>query len=236
MNKVERAIIIAAGNGIRMRPVTSKTPKPLVQVNGVRMIETIIKALKINEIDDIHIVVGHLKEQFDFLKDKYPGVKLIYNPHYDKANNIASLYIARDYISNAVIMDGDQIIYNDSILKPEFKRSGYCAAWADKTDEWLLYLDEDIVKSCSRSGGEDGYQLYSVSFWDQKDGEQLKRDLEYEFEVKKNTDIYWDDIALFCHPDKYKLGIREISHDDLIEIDSIEELAAVDSSYSIYLD
>lgn len=45
MYKVERAIIMAAGLGNRMKPVTSKTPKPLVRVNGVRMIDTVIDGL-----------------------------------------------------------------------------------------------------------------------------------------------------------------------------------------------
>ena len=64
MHKVERAIILAAGIGKRMNPVTLKTPKPLVKVNGVRMIDTIIKALYHNGITEIYIVVGYLKEQF----------------------------------------------------------------------------------------------------------------------------------------------------------------------------
>ena len=67
MSRVARAIIVAAGRGTRMYPVTCKTPKPLVRVGGVRMIDTIIRGLEENGISEIHIVVGYLKEQFESL-------------------------------------------------------------------------------------------------------------------------------------------------------------------------
>ena len=121
MHKVEKAIIMAAGLGNRMHPITLNTPKPLVKVNGIRMIDTVIKGLHINGIYEIYIVVGYLKEQFEALEDEYPGVKLISNPYFDTCNNISSLYVARNYIENAIILDGDQIIYNPAILAPEFK-------------------------------------------------------------------------------------------------------------------
>ena len=69
-------------------------------------------------------MVGYLKEQFVPLSTEYPGVRLIENPYFDSCNNIASLYEARDHIENAIILDGDQIIYNPDNLAPEFARSG----------------------------------------------------------------------------------------------------------------
>ena len=65
----------------------------------------------------------------------------------------------------------------------------------------------------------------------EEDGQKLKVDLEYQFEVEKNYDIYWDDVALFCSPQNYDLGIREMNLDDVIEIDTIDELRLVDKSY-----
>lgn len=237
MYKVKRAIIMAAGIGKRMQPITLITPKPLIKVNGVRIIDTIIHGLQKNGINEIYIVVGYLKEQFTILEKEYSGVKLISNPYYDTCNNIASLYVARDYIEDAIILDGDQIIYNTDILQSEFKRSGYNAIWTDdETREWLMTVQNGIVQSCSRTGGKGGWQLFSISRWSTQDGRKLKHHLEVEFEEKKNYQIYWDDVVMFCYPEEYQLGIKEMSIGDIIEIDDISELMVRDSSYKKYVE
>lgn len=235
-NRVKRAIIMAAGFGNRMKPVTLKTPKPLVRVNGVRMIDTVINGLHENGIYEIYIVVGYLKEQFQTLTDEYEGITLIENPYYRECNNISSLYVARDHIEEAMILDGDQIIYNNKILSPEFDRSGYNSVWTDgQTDEWLQTVENGVVTSCSRTGGKCGWQLYSISRWTKEDGLRLKKHIELEFETNANRQIYWDDVALFCYPEEYELGIRPMKKEDIIEVDDLNELIALDKSYEKYM-
>lgn len=237
MYKVERAIVLAAGMGKRMHPVTLQTPKPLVKVNGVRMIDTAIRGLHHNGITEIYIVVGYLKEQFQELLEEYSEITLIENPFYADCNNISSLYAARNHLQNVIILDGDQIIKNEEVLTPEFVRSGYNSVWVEKeTDEWLQTVDNDIVTSCSRNGGKNGWQLYSISRWTSEDGKKLKRHLEIEFEEKQNTQIYWDDLAMFCYPEEYQLGIFEMQKNDVVEIDSLEELINMDKSYECYIE
>lgn len=233
MYKIERAIIMAAGLGNRLKPLTLTTPKPLIKVNGKPMIENVIEALHGNGIEEIYIVVGYKKEQFNYLMEKYKGVLLIENTLYDSCNNISSLYAAREHLENVMILDGDQIINNPEILHSDFTHSGYSAVWTDMvTDEWLMQVDSrGMVTSCSRTGGDKGWQLFSLSRWNKEDGIRLKCHLEYEFETNRNRQIYWDDVAMFCHFNEYKLGIYEIQKDDIVEIDNLEELKMIDESY-----
>lgn len=231
MYKVKRAVIMAAGIGQRLRPITLTTPKPLVKVNGVRMIDTVIRALQNNGIREIYVVVGYLREQFSCLEEEY-GVRLLVNPYYDSCNNISSLYAAREHLEDAILLDGDQIIYNDTVLRPEFEKSGYNAVWIeDGTDEWLMQTENGRVVSCSRTGGARGWQLYSISRWCAEDGRRLKGFLEEEFERKKNRQIYWDDVVMFCHFDAFDLAVTPMRKEDVAEIDSAAELLALDKSY-----
>ena len=188
MNRVERAIIMAAGLGNRMKPVTLRTPKPLIKVNGKRMIDTIVEALHKHGINEIYVVVGYLKEQFFTWAEQLNNtdssleITVIENPYYNTCNNISSLYAAKDHLENVIILDGDQIIYNQNVLSPEFELSGYNAVKIDSaTDEWVMQVnDEGIVTSCSRNGGNKGWQLFSISRWSKEDGKKLREFLEYE--------------------------------------------------------
>lgn len=236
MEKIKRAIILAAGVGERLHPVTLDVPKPLVKVNGKRMIDTIISALHKVGIEEIYVVAGYMKEKFYELENEYKNLSIIENPYYDTCNNISSLYVARDFLCDALIMDGDQIIYNEKIFYPVFEKSGYNAVKiSGGTNEWLMQADENLrVTSCSRTGGESGWQLFSVSRWNEADGKKLKKYLELEFDEKNNRQIYWDDVAMFCHFENFELSVYPMEKCDVVEIDTFDELVEMDGSYKNY--
>ena len=235
-NRVTHAIIMAAGFGTRMQPLTTTTPKPLLTVNGITMIESVIQNLRANHIEQIYIVVGYLKDQFAFLTTKYPHIHLITNPYYAQCNNIASLYMARQYIPDAIILDADQYINDATVLHPDFDLSGYNAVWTDQlTKEWLLTTDDQgIITHCARNGGVHGYRLYSISRWNHADGVRLQHYLVDELQ-QHHTDLYWDDVALFQHPAAFQLKAYPMPRGAVREFDSIAELAQVDPTYAKYL-
>lgn len=236
MTKIDNAIIMAAGLGTRMRPLTNEIPKPLVRVNGTRMIESIIHALHQENITDITVVTGYLADKFEFLSEKYEGLKLIHNPYFNKYNNISSLYVARNELRNTIILDGDQLIYNPKILSSNFEKSGYAGSLINEwSDEWIMHTNEEgEVISCDRDGGDNGWRLYSVSKWNSADSSLLGKFVEKEFE-NKNHDIYWDDIPMFLYANQFNLSVHKINESDIVEIDSIKELADIDSSYEKYV-
>ncbi len=235
MELVKRAIIIAAGQGNRLRPVTDKIPKPLVPVNGVRIIDTSIQALRKNGIKDIYIVVGYKKEQFYELYGNTSDIHLLENPFYLGGNNILSVYIAREYLPDSFVIEGDILVQNDAVFMPEIERSQYCAEWMPAAIEWAVKMVDGRMVLCDINGNvSDAFRMWGVSMWNRKDGEVLSELIRKQVEEKKNISIYWDEVALKEDPLKFNLGIREIRDRDMVEIDTVHELAMIDHSYLKY--
>lgn len=102
----KRAIILAAGFGLRMVPINTEISKALLEIDGERLIERLIKQLHKVGIYEIYIVVGYMKDEFNYLVQKY-GVHLIFNEYYSNKNNLFSLYKACEYLDNAYIVPCD---------------------------------------------------------------------------------------------------------------------------------
>ena len=116
------AIILAAGMGTRLRPLTDDRPKCLVAVNGVPMVERQIQFLKEKGIDDITLISGYKAESLAYLKDRY-GVDIVFNDRYDTCNNINSLYIVKERFHDTYVLEGD--VYMDkNILLSEVSQYG----------------------------------------------------------------------------------------------------------------
>ena len=228
--KVRKALILAAGFGSRLAPVTLETPKPLVKVNGVRIIDTLLDALVEKGITNITIVRGYKKEKFDELLEKYPFITFVDNPEFNVTNNISSAVKVADMIDRCYMCEADLMIINkDLIRKYEFE-TNYLGAKVMETDDWCFKKVNGYIGEYSQ-GGEDCYQQYGISFWTEKDGIKLRSDLKKIYATKGGKEHFWDAAPLKLCKKDYKIRIRNCHKEDIVEIDNFYELVALDSSY-----
>ena len=230
--RVKRAILLAAGFGSRMRPITLNTPKPLVKVHGKRIIESILDALIAAEINEIYIVCGYLGEQFSVLKEKYPNVTLLKNPIYNETNNISSAYLVRDKFRNAYVMEADLLIHNPDIIKKYHYSSNYTGRYVNETNDWCFKMKNGYIDKL-QIGGTDCYHTYCIAYFDHKDGEQMEIDLKNAFDLPGAKEKVWDYVALDYYKDHYKISVRDVEKSDIDEIDTFNELKAIDKTYDV---
>ncbi|MBR4067033.1 MAG: phosphocholine cytidylyltransferase family protein [Clostridia bacterium] len=229
--RVKRAVFIAAGFGSRLVPITLNTPKPLVRVNGTRMIDTLLNAVVAAGIEEIYVVRGYLGEQFDQLLYKYPNIRFIENTLYNQANNISSAYLARDVLANAYVFEADLVLYNPSLIRRYQYTSNYLGVPVKESDDWVLVTDENGRVIKLGVGGTDCFHLYGVSYWTEADGTRLKEDLVKVFEQPDGKQLYWDQVPLDRYIDNYHVEVRSCTFDDIIEIDSFADLKKLDEAY-----
>ncbi|WP_270647160.1 NTP transferase domain-containing protein [Paeniclostridium hominis] len=218
-----RAILLAAGMGTRLRPVTLTTPKSLVEVNGKPMLERQIEFLREIDIDEIIVVTGYLNEKFNYLREKY-GVKLIHNDKFNIYNNIYTMYLVREYLGDSYVIDADVYLHRN-FLERDIEKSTYFSGY--KTgfkNEWKLDCDEnDKVSNIIVDDGE-GYILSGISYWSKNDAIIITNELEKYIENGKFKDLYWDDVVK-DNLSKLDVYIRKINSEDSFEIDSLEDLS-----------
>ena len=231
--KVRKAIIIAAGFGSRMVPVTLDTPKPLVKVNGVRIIDTLLDALLAQGIDNITIVVGYKKEQFQQLLDKYPTLKFIDNPIYNESNNISSMYAAKDIIDRCYICEADLVISNPKVITKYQYCSNYLGAYVSETDDWCFFKKGNYIDRVS-VGGENCWHMIGISYWNEEDSKKLREDIVKVFNFRGGKEKYWDNVPLTVCKKDFKIEVRDCKKKYVTEIDNFSELVIIDPSYENY--
>jgi CTP:phosphocholine cytidylyltransferase-like protein len=230
--RVKRAVFLAAGFGSRMVPITINTPKPLIRVKGVRIIDTLLDAVRAAGIEEVFIVRGYLGEQFDQLRYKYPNVKFIENPLYNEANNISSVLCARDMLQNAYVIESDLLLYNPNLITKYQYASNYLGVFTERTDDWCFETRDGIITRI-RVGGQNCHHMFGISYWNNADGAKLANHIKQAYEMPDGKEFYWDEVALKYFIDDYKIEVRECTFEDIIEIDTFDELKKLDDSYII---
>lgn len=230
--RVQRAIIIAAGMGERLMPVTLKMPEPLININGVVIIESIIDSIIKHGITEIIIVRGYLKEQFDYLLKRYPMIQFIDNDLYNESKNIRSIYQARDYLENTYIIEADLLIHNPDVISPYQLHSSYYGKPKDISHDWCFKSRAGIITDIG-IGGKKVHEMVGISYWTHSDGKQLKQDIETMIQQPGGMELFWDDVPLKHKKDSYQIYIKDCAEADVTEINTYSQLRRLDSKYDL---
>ena len=229
--RVKRAIILAAGFGSPMMPATADRPKPLVTVNGVRILETLLDALTAVGIRDITVVRGYRKECFDALLEKYPFLTLVDNDIYSKTNNISSVMAVLDKLDGCYLCEADLYITNPQIITKYQYASNILGAYSLETDDWSFQMDGNGHIINYQKGNTFCYNYYGISYWTKADSARLREDFRQVYGEAGGKDYFWEFIPLVLRKERYAVEIRQCRKSDIMEIDNYYELAQLDSTY-----
>lgn len=219
----QQATILAAGYGLRMVPINTEEPKGLLEVHGEPLIERIIKQLHEVGITDIKIVVGFMKEHYEYLIDEY-DVDLIVNPYYATRNNIYSLYLAKDRLANGYIIPCD-IWFKDNPFSTLEDPSWYL--FSDRlTDHSHWQVSKNTKVKYTK---EPGNRMIGIAYLNQEDAEVLTNHLDEMIKAKK-YDSFWEDAL--ADKKQFLISGRIIPNSEHAEINSYEELLELDSNSS----
>lgn len=231
--KVKRAIILAAGFGSRMMPATSDRPKPMVTVNGVRIIDTLLDALVSVGIIDITVIGGYRYDKLCGLQRKYPFVKLIENKEYDKTNNISSAMLALDALQDGCYFcEADLYITNPDIITKYQYASNILGSYSLETDDWSFKMVDGYLDDYKK-GNTYCYNYYGIAYWTPEDCVKLKKDFtEVYNDPKDGKNYFWEFVPFVLRHETYKVEIRQCRKQDIMEIDNYYELAQLDLTYA----
>ncbi len=225
-NSPKNAIILAAGFGMRMVPINHITPKAFLEVKGEYLIERQISQLGEAGITDITIVVGYMKESFDYLIDKY-NVNLIVNPEYSSRNNLHSLALASHRLGNTYIVPCDMWAKTNPFSTKELY-SWYMLTDDSTSDSGVrVNRKKEIVRTNTKSSGN---SMIGIAYVTKEVAKDLKAALAQMDSDPRYDNQYWEEALFQQDKDRMSISAKVIPQGDIIEINTYEQLRALDDN------
>lgn len=217
------AIILAAGFGMRMVPINLSTPKALLEVNGERLIERQIRQLKEVGITDITVVVGFMKDSFEYLIDEY-GVDLVYNPEYAVKNNLHSLSLVSDRIHNTYIIPCDIWCDRNPFRRYELYSWYMVSDLVDNESNVRVNRKMELVIIPENSGGN---TMMGICYLVKEDADAVSSRMAELCRDQRHDSSFWEE-ALY-RKDRMTISARVVHSADVVEINTYEQLRELDS-------
>ena len=224
--KPDNAIILAAGFGMRMVPINLSTPKALMEVNGERLVDRLITQLHEVGVEDITVVVGFMKDSFEYLIDEY-GVKLSYAADYASTNNIHSLHTVVDKINNTYIVPCDIWCDRNPFRRYELYSWYMVSDLVDEGSDVRVNRKMELVKVSEHSGGNG---MVGISYLTSGEADAVREKIK-AFAVNPDyDDKFWEE-SLYLD-DRMIVQARVVHAFDIVEINTYEQLRDLDSDSS----
>jgi CTP:phosphocholine cytidylyltransferase-like protein len=225
------AIILAAGMGMRLRPLTDDKPKALVETCGESFFTRQLRLLAAAGVDDITVVTGYKAEAFaPYLG--LPGLHFVYNEHFHDRNNLFSMYLVREALGDSLVLEGD-VWLGEGVLpvRPPEASSWFVGYREDMKREWVVRVDDqDRVSRIDVESGA-GWILSGLSYWNLVDGRAIAGLIEKRLAEPGFEELFWDDIPR-ANLDSLRVMARRIGPEDWFEIDTLEDREALQARFS----
>ena len=222
----KNAIILAAGFGMRMVPINTETPKGLLEIKGERLIERTIRQLHEVGITEIYVIVGFMKEQYEYLIDEY-GVDLIVAPDYAAKNNLHSLKTATDHLSNSYIIPCDIWCEKNPYSRNELYSWYMVSDLVDDDSTVRVNRKQELVVQKEQAGGN---AMIGICYLLEAEAETVRERLEELGRDSRYDGAFWEETLY--QKDRMIVTARVVHAGDAVEINTYEQLREIDSDSS----
>lgn len=222
----QRAIILAAGFGMRMVPINLEMPKGLIEINGEPLIERTIKQLHEVGIREIHIVVGFMKERYEYLIDEY-GVELVVNPDYALKNNLHSVNLVKDYLENAYVIPCDIWCDRNPYRRHELYSWYMVSDLVENESGVRVNRKMELVAVPENAGGN---AMIGICYLVKEDAVSVRERIEELCQNQRYDGAFWEE-ALY-RQDRMAVAAKVVHSSDVVEINTYEQLREIDGDSS----